>query len=191
MLCLLVVTCLSRLICSSSTRRIWTATKKDFPSFPTEVHSSHLRKLATALAHMYGDNKLRGTVHDALNHSQTTSQKSYKSTIRKHEVAEAKLQISTLFQKKSIELKTTLQPSERWKASQSSCSSDSQRVSKPLSANKAAAKKGKRVPKVPRLLETSYSSDSKGVSKPFPTTSAADKGKRVPKVPRFLEDFLC
>lgn len=84
------------------------ATKKDFPSFPTEVHSSHLRKMATALAHLYGDDKLRGTVHDALNHSMSTNHKSYKSTIRRHEVAEAKLSIRSLMKDKSGETKQRL-----------------------------------------------------------------------------------
>lgn len=129
------------------------ATKKDFPSFPTEVHSSHLRKMATALAHLYGDDKLRGTVHDALNHSMSTNHKSYKSTIRRHEVAEAKLSIRSLMKDKSGEMKQRLcsgrvqtSPEEDLRPSRPP---RSQTCVSPASTRRGT---GKRVAKSPRFL---------------------------------------
>lgn len=133
-------------------RRIWVATKKDFPSFPTEVHSSHLRKLATALAHIYGDEALKGTVHDALNHSQSTSHSSYKSTIRRHQVAEAKLTITDLWKNKSGELKRKLSPGEEQDVIVETGKRAKKDDAPTVSMSTARLRVGKRVTKSPRFL---------------------------------------
>lgn len=142
-------------------RKIWVATKKDFPSFPTEVHSSHLRKMATALAHLYGDDKLRGTVHDALNHSMSTNHKSYKSTIRRHEVAEAKLSIRSLWKDKSGEMKQRLVSGR----------------------NSSSVEKNLEPSRPPTRPPQSQASDSHG-------SGRQGAGKRVTKSPRFLSDYV-
>jgi len=88
-------------------RAIWRATGNEFPEFPIEANSRHLRKCSTALAHLYGDSKLRGSVHEALNHSQTTNSRNYQNLIRRHTVTNAKMDILAL-RPKSTEMKSML-----------------------------------------------------------------------------------
>ena len=88
-------------------RTIWRAAANDFPSFPASANSRHLRKCATALAHLYGDRNLKGTIHEALNHSQATNSRSYQNLIRRHTVTNAKMSVLAL-RPKSLEMKSML-----------------------------------------------------------------------------------
>jgi len=89
-------------------RRIWLAAGKDFPNFPVRANSHHLRKSATALAHIFGDDQLKGSVHTALNHSAETNASAYQNTIRQHTVVTAKGKLTDLMATHSGELKSVL-----------------------------------------------------------------------------------
>lgn len=48
------------------------------------------------MAHIFGDNELKGSVHTALNHSAETNAASYQNTIRQHKVVSAKGKLAEL-----------------------------------------------------------------------------------------------
>lgn len=89
-------------------RGIWRATIRNFPEFPAHANTRHLRKSATALAHLYGDAKLKGSIHEALNHSEKTNSSNYQSLLRKSSVIEAKASVIDLRKKTGQQIVTSL-----------------------------------------------------------------------------------
>lgn len=65
------------------------------------------------MAHIFGDDELKGSVHTALNHSAETNAASYQNTIRQHKVVTAKGKIAELMGTHGEALKSILQVGSR------------------------------------------------------------------------------
>mgnify|MGYP006893253365 CR=1 FL=1 len=65
------------------------------------------------MAHIFGDDELKGSVHTALNHSAETNAASYQNTIRQHKVVTAKGKLAELMGTHGKALKSILHGGSR------------------------------------------------------------------------------
>ena len=86
---------------SRAYRAIWRSAALTNPSFKKSANSRHVRHTANGLAKLFGDTKLKETVHIGLNHGKEANEEAYMSIVRPSLTLQAKKAIMKVRQQKS------------------------------------------------------------------------------------------